>query len=154
MLDDKDEFGPLPLREGIVLLPAFVYGNHKARLPGEYWMPPPSQLKKRVPVPKLFAYQKALLALLLGGEVSEVGEPKEKPGKGRPDKRETPLLSNTPRTTPKTVKYLLDRQHSTSSTSHALPLDDVDVFGPSLTDRFQSFRFDEAFLRHRLGDRI
>lgn len=153
-LDDRDEFGPTRFGrgEGIVLLPAYVYGNHKARLPHELWYKAPSQrLKEKVP--DLFKYQRDLLALLGCGEVSKVGEPTVKGRKGQPKPQKTPLLSNTPRTTPETAKYLPSRQHSA-----VVPLDDQDVFEPKrrpfLLDTEGNINFDTHYFMNRTPRRV
>lgn len=89
--------------------------------------------------PKLMAHQKAFLALLGCGEVSEVGGATVKGRKGQPKGRQTPLLCNTPRTTPETAKYLPNRQHSTSAILHAEPLNDRDEGSLNRTPSLPAF---------------
>lgn len=79
-------------------------------------------LKERVP--ELFEHQRAFLASVGVGRVPEPVHQKGRARKGLAKPRKTPLLCNTPRTTPETAKYLPNRQHSA-----LVGLDDKDEFG-------------------------
>lgn len=102
-LDDTDEFQP----RAFFWAHVGTRGNHEVRLPA-FWGPPGTGKT----APKLFAHQEAVLNLYGGVRVPQavVRGPEVRKGQAKP--RKTPLLCNTPRTTPETAKYLPDRQHS------------------------------------------
>jgi hypothetical protein len=101
-------------------------------------------LKERVP--KLYEHQRAFLASIGVGRLPEPVHEKGRARKGEPKPRKTPLLCNTPRTTPETAKYLPNRQHSVP-----VGLDDKDEFGPP-RDTISSFLSNYA--RFSLGDEL
>lgn len=132
LLDDRDEFGPKYFApgEGFVFLCDLTYGNHEFRENWNWtrWEDPSQKKLKNI---KWFKHQEeALLNLGWERDLAEGVRVAESRRKGAPKKRKTPLLSNTPRTTPETVSYLPSRQHSTQGKT--VKYDTKNTLAPSL----------------------
>ena len=125
MLDDKDEFESLHWAGGArfrfmgLWVPLDISGSlgfpTKRDPEPDYFkhltMEKLEEQKRRMPL--LFKHQEeALRAFGVREPLSECLRALGGGRKGQPYKRETPLLKNPPRTTPETVKYLLNRQRS------------------------------------------
>jgi len=89
----------------------------------------PEVVKEKAP--KLFEHQKAFLNREWEGDLARGLQAEERKRKGQPKPRKTPLLSNTPRTTPEIVKQLPNRQHSDVGPSFPTA---TRVIGPSLLE--------------------
>lgn len=121
MLDDKDEFEPRAFRFVGPVDPFWMVYGHipKKRDPEPDYFQHltlekiQERNKLAQVVPSLFKHQEeALRAFGVREPLSECLRGLGGARKGQPYKRETPLLKNPPRTTPETVKYLLNRQRS------------------------------------------
>jgi len=125
MLDDEDEFQPNFIWHGdpsgrvnlSLISNFFFWGHHHVRgTPRpDFWehltLERLEEQKRRLP--SLFKHQEEFLrACGVREGLSEGLLGLERARRGRPIKRETPLLKNSPRTTPKTVRDLLNRQRS------------------------------------------
>lgn len=146
MLDDQDVFeSPLSGRFWWAHLPSFaVQGNHATRNLHEvlHAFHGRSGLRK-TEIPLFRHQERALFDLETPGLVLEGDLIVGRAGKGEPKQRETPLLSNTPSTTPKTAKQSLDRQLSPGIKVMS-GLDDADEWEPP----FRANNLDRRQLQH------